>query len=332
MLAVDFRRCSARSSPRSSRRSTPDGSVNLDKFRELADATSSSNGSDGARRRRDDGREPDADRRREARALRGRASTPSATARPSSPAPAPTTRATRRTSPSGRTSSASTRSSSSRRTTTSRRSARSSAHFQEIADATDKPVVVYNIPSRVVINIEPETIAELAEIENVRAVKQAHDDLEQARHIAGTRARPLCGRRRPDLPVPRARRRRRHLRAHARLGAADERDGAPLQRDGDVERRAGLNEEMAPAYDLLKIATNPIPIKAALNLLGHDVGGHRLPMVEPTERRARADPRLPRACRRAQPATHLDARNYTSPSWAFAASSRSAVSARSGRT
>ena len=51
------------------------------------------------------------------------------------------------------------------------------AHFEAVAAATDKPVVVYNIPSRVVINIEPETIARLAEIENVRAVKQAYDDL-----------------------------------------------------------------------------------------------------------------------------------------------------------
>src|SRR5438094_7299211 len=56
-------------------------------------------------------------------------------------------------------------------------------HFQEIAAATDKPVVVYNIPSRVVVNIEPETIEQLAEIPNVTAVKQAHDDLEQARRI-----------------------------------------------------------------------------------------------------------------------------------------------------
>ena len=47
--------------------------------------------------------------------------------------------------------------------------------------------------------------------------------------------------------------------------------------------RARLNDEMRPAYDLLKIQTNPIPIKAALNLLGHNVGGYRLPMVEPTE-------------------------------------------------
>src|SRR4051794_2133683 len=60
------------------------------------------------------------------------------------------------------------------------------AHFEEIARASDKPIVVYNIPGRVVINIEPETISRLAEIETVRAVKQANDDLAQARHIVDT--------------------------------------------------------------------------------------------------------------------------------------------------
>src|SRR5207248_2213682 len=57
------------------------------------------------------------------------------------------------------------------------------AHFKAVADVSDKPIVVYNIPSRVVVNIEPETICELAEIPTVRAVKQAHDDLDQARRI-----------------------------------------------------------------------------------------------------------------------------------------------------
>jgi 4-hydroxy-tetrahydrodipicolinate synthase len=60
------------------------------------------------------------------------------------------------------------------------------AHFEAVAAATDKPIVVYNIPSRVVINIEPETISRLAEIENVKAVKQANDDLTQAKHIVET--------------------------------------------------------------------------------------------------------------------------------------------------
>ena len=52
-----------------------------------------------------------------------------------------------------------------------------------MAEVTDKPIVVYNIPGRVALNLEPETIAELAEIENVTAVKQANPDLEQARKI-----------------------------------------------------------------------------------------------------------------------------------------------------
>jgi 4-hydroxy-tetrahydrodipicolinate synthase len=55
-------------------------------------------------------------------------------------------------------------------------------------------------------------------------------------------------------------------------------------KDGDLEGARRLNDDMRPAYDLLKVQTNPIAIKAALNLLGHEVGGFRLPMVDPTER------------------------------------------------
>jgi 4-hydroxy-tetrahydrodipicolinate synthase len=54
-------------------------------------------------------------------------------------------------------------------------------------------------------------------------------------------------------------------------------------RAGDVDGARALHEELGPSYELLKVQTNPIAIKGALNLLGHDVGGHRLPMVEPTE-------------------------------------------------
>ncbi len=56
-----------------------------------------------------------------------------------------------------------------------------------------------------------------------------------------------------------------------------------LHREGDDEGALALDAEMALSYELLRIQTNPIPIKAALNLMGHAVGGHRLPMVEPTK-------------------------------------------------
>ena len=155
-------------------------------------------------------------------------------------------------------------------------------HVQEIAAHTDKPIVVYNIPSRVVVNIEPETIAQLAKIENVRAVKQAHDDLEQARRIPGFGLDLYAGD--DNLIFP-------FLElggiggvcVHTHVWGPQTKEMVRRYKVGDIEGARQLNDEMAPAYDLLKVQTNPIAIKAALNLLGHEVGGYRLPMVDPTE-------------------------------------------------
>jgi 4-hydroxy-tetrahydrodipicolinate synthase len=155
-------------------------------------------------------------------------------------------------------------------------------HVQEIAAHTDKPIVVYNIPSRVVVNIEPETIAELAKIENVRAVKQAHDDLEQARRIPGLGLDLYAGDDNlifPFLELGGV----GGICVHTHLWGPQTKEMVRRYRDGDIEGARQLNDEMAPAYDLLKVQTNPIAIKAALNLLGHEVGGYRLPMVDPTE-------------------------------------------------
>ena len=155
-------------------------------------------------------------------------------------------------------------------------------HFEEIAAATDKPVVVYNIPARVIVNIEPQTIARLAEIPNVTAVKQAYDDLDEARFIAEeTRLDLYSG----DDPITFS---FLELGGVGVVSVASHVWGPQIKemirrhRDGDVEGARALHEELRPAYDLLKIQTNPIPVKAALNLLGHGVGGYRLPMVEPT--------------------------------------------------
>ncbi|HEY2311519.1 MAG TPA: 4-hydroxy-tetrahydrodipicolinate synthase [Gaiellaceae bacterium] len=156
-------------------------------------------------------------------------------------------------------------------------------HFEEIAAATDLPVVAYNIPGRVVVNIEPATIARLAEIDNVVAVKQAIGDPDQARFIVEeTRLDLYCG----DDPntfeflelggvgV---------VSVTAHLWGPQTAEMIRRHRDGDVDGARALHSEQEPAYDLLRIQTNPIPIKAALNLTGHEVGGHRLPMVEADE-------------------------------------------------
>ena len=155
-------------------------------------------------------------------------------------------------------------------------------HFEEIAARTDKPVVVYNIPSRVVVNIEPETIAELGSIENVGAVKQANADLAQARRIVELGLELYAGDDNllfPFLELGGV----GGICVHAHVWGPQTKEMVRRYRDGDVDGARRLNDEMAPAYDLLQIQTNPIPIKAALNLLGHGVGGYRLPMVEPTE-------------------------------------------------
>jgi 4-hydroxy-tetrahydrodipicolinate synthase len=156
------------------------------------------------------------------------------------------------------------------------------AHFEEVAKATDRPVVVYNIPSRVVVNIEPETITRLAEIDNVRAVKQANDDLAQARHIVATGLDLYAGDDNLFLPF---------LElggvggicVHTHVVGPQVAEQARAVREGDLQRAREIDRELAPVYDLLRITTNPIPIKAALNLTGHEVGSCRLPLVPPTD-------------------------------------------------
>jgi 4-hydroxy-tetrahydrodipicolinate synthase len=155
------------------------------------------------------------------------------------------------------------------------------AHFEAIAAATDRPVVVYNIPSRVVVNIEPATISRLAEISNVRAVKQAHPDLDEARHIVAEGLDLYAGDDallQPFLELGG----RGGICVHTHIVGPQVAAQVRSANGGDLQAARDIDLELRPAYDLLGITTNPIPIKAALALLGHDVGGYRLPLVPPT--------------------------------------------------
>jgi 4-hydroxy-tetrahydrodipicolinate synthase len=156
-------------------------------------------------------------------------------------------------------------------------------HFEEIAAATDLPVVAYNIPGRVVVNIEPETVARLAEIENVVAVKQALDDPEQARFIAEETRFDLYSGDDPNTLAFLELGGVGVVSVTAHLWGSQIAQLIRRHREGDLEGARAIHEELQPSYDLLRIQTNPIPIKAALNLTGHEVGGHRLPLVEPDE-------------------------------------------------
>jgi 4-hydroxy-tetrahydrodipicolinate synthase len=155
-------------------------------------------------------------------------------------------------------------------------------HFRAIASETDRPIVVYNIPGRVVLNLETDTIAQLAEIPTVRAVKQAYPDLEQARAIVELGLELYAGD--DDLVFPFLELGGRGgVCVHTHVVGPRVKEMVRRFRAGDVEGAQALDEELRPSIELLRVAPNPIAIKAALNLLGHDVGGHRLPLVEATE-------------------------------------------------
>ena len=155
------------------------------------------------------------------------------------------------------------------------------AHFEAIADATDRPIVAYNIPARVALNVEPETMAELAEIPTVTAVKQANPDLDQARRIVELGLDLYAGD--DDLILP-------FLElggvggvcVHTHVVGPQVKELVRRYKAGDHDGARALDEELRPAIELLRVVTNPIAIKAALDLLGHDVGDHRLPLVPAT--------------------------------------------------
>ena len=159
------------------------------------------------------------------------------------------------------------------------------AHFEAVAEAAgDTPVILYNIPSRCVINLPPDFLAELAaEIPNVVAVKQANDDLDQARRIlAETDLDLYAGD--DNLIYP-------FLElggvggvcVHTHVVGPQVKQMIRSFRDGDAQTAKRIDQELGPAYELLKVQTNPIAIKAALNLAGHRVGGLRLPLVEASD-------------------------------------------------
>jgi 4-hydroxy-tetrahydrodipicolinate synthase len=147
------------------------------------------------------------------------------------------------------------------------------AHFTEVARATDRPMLVYNIPSRTVINMPPDLLAELAQIEHIEGVKQANDDelapIDGLAVYAGndnTFARTL------------------DMGGAGGILVASHLVGEQMRRMVDEpDRRGEIDAQLQDVYEALSVTSNPIPVKAALNLLGHDVGGLRLPLVEADE-------------------------------------------------
>jgi 4-hydroxy-tetrahydrodipicolinate synthase len=145
-------------------------------------------------------------------------------------------------------------------------------HYEAVAAATDKPILLYNIPSRTATNIGPELLAELAQIDGIEGVKQANADELQL--IDGLDV--YAG---DDSSFART----LDIGGAGGIAVASHIVGNEMRRMIDEpEHRAEIDASLQDVYRTLFLTSSPTCTKAALNLLGHNVGGVRLPIVEAT--------------------------------------------------
>lgn len=157
-------------------------------------------------------------------------------------------------------------------------------HYRAVAGAVDCPVIIYNVPGRTSSNVLPETVLTLAEIENITGVKEASGDVDQVMTLI--RERPegftiLSGDDALTFPL---------LAAGADGVISVVANLAPTLMsqmvekalDGDYEGARELHYRLLPLMRAVFVETNPIPVKAALEIMGHRQAHFRLPLVRPT--------------------------------------------------
>ena len=156
------------------------------------------------------------------------------------------------------------------------------AHFRAIAAATDLPVIIYNIPGRCVVNLSPEALAALARTENIVAVKQANPDLSETDRLMELSDMRVYAGNDDMLYEVMSRGGSGGICVASHLVGPRMAEIARLCRQGDRAAAAAEDGQLHALYAALFVTANPIPVKAALNLLGHEVGGLRLPLLPAT--------------------------------------------------
>ena len=159
------------------------------------------------------------------------------------------------------------------------------AHYTAIANAVTLPCIIYNVPSRTGVNLQPATLAELAKLPNVNAVKEASGNISQVADVAA-----LCGEElniysgNDDQIVPIL-----SLGGKGVISVVSNVKPELVHNcckawfDGDTAKARALQLEMLPLCDALFCEVNPIPVKYAMNVLGWEAGECRLPLVEPSD-------------------------------------------------
>lgn len=159
-------------------------------------------------------------------------------------------------------------------------------HFQAIAGATSLPVVLYNVPPRSPRNLDTSTVVRLAEIPNIVAVKEASKNLEQVAEIVAQTPesfRVYSGDDAITLPMM-------AIGAVGIISVAAHIVGRPIKDmieafvRGDVQGAARMHLRLLPVFQACFVTTNPIPVKAAVNMIGLRAGSLRPPLLEATEK------------------------------------------------
>jgi len=157
-------------------------------------------------------------------------------------------------------------------------------HFKTIAKSTNLPVLLYNIPGRTGVNMLPATVARLAEIDNIVAIKEAAGSMDQVselRRLLPDHFAIYSGDDSLTLPML-------SLGARGVVSVAAHVVGPRIKEmvnafmAGNVTLATQIHLQLYPIFKGLFITTNPVPVKAALNMLGQQVGPPRLPLVEAT--------------------------------------------------
>lgn len=160
-------------------------------------------------------------------------------------------------------------------------------HFTAVAENTDLPLMIYNIPGRTGINMLPETIVKISEAsKNYIAVKEASGNLDQVKKIIDLNNRDefrlYSGDDALTLDMMK-------LGGYGVVSVASHLVGTKMVEmidkflAGKVKEAEAINEKLMPLFKVLFITSNPSPVKAALTLVGYDAGGTRLPLVEVNE-------------------------------------------------
>lgn len=157
-------------------------------------------------------------------------------------------------------------------------------HFKAIAESTRLAVMLYNIQGRTSVNCEPATVARLAQIPNIVAIKEASgslDQMSQIRKVTPPEFLLYSGDDSLTLPLL-------AVGGHGVVSVASHLAGREIREmieafvAGDVRGATALHLRLWPLFKVLFITTNPVPVKAALALAGFDAGSLRLPLVEAT--------------------------------------------------